>query len=262
VSRVPPAITSLKDDRLALVRALDGRAGRAAAGACVLEGAALIEQALAAGATLRFAVRADEAANLIGGSLAAQGVPVLTARGSLLRQAVRLARPVEWVAVADLAAEAGDEYGDLAVVLAGVRDPGNLGTIVRTAVALGAADVVCTDVETDLTGRRVLDASRAAVLRAAIHRYPTPLAAVMALRGTGFEVVATSSHAAVVQADTPLRGRRVALVVGNETDGIEPDVLAAADHVVRIPMSGGVESLNVGVATGISLYELRALAGG
>lgn len=262
MSRVPPAITSLKDDHLALVRALDGRSGRSAAGACVLEGAALIEQALVSGATLRFAVRADDASGVIGTTLAEQGVPVFTARGSLLRQAVRLARPVEWVAVADLAAEAGDEYGDFAVVLAGVRDPGNLGTIVRTAVALGVADVVCTDADTDLTGRRALDTSRAAVLRAAIHRYPTPLAAVTALRRAGFEVVATSSHAALVQAETPLRGHRVALVVGNETDGIGPDVLAAADHVVRIPMAGGVESLNVGVATGISLYELRALAGG
>lgn len=262
MSRVPPAITSLKDDHLALVRALDARSGRLAAGACVLEGAALIEQALATGTALRFAVRADDAAGAVGKTLADQGVPVFTARGSLLRQAVRLARPVEWVAVADLAAEAGAEYGDFAVVLAGVRDPGNLGTIVRTAVALGVADVVCTDAETDLTGRRVLDASRAAVLRAAIHRYPTPLAAVTALRQAGFEVVATSSHAALVQGETPLRGHRVALVVGNETDGIEPDVLAAADHVVRIPMAGGVESLNVGVATGISLYELRALAGG
>lgn len=257
VRAVPPVITSLKDEPLAVIRALDGRTGRAAAGACVLEGAALIQQALAAGAPLRFIVRSDEAADILG----VQEVPVYQARGSLLRQAVRLARPVEWVAVAGLPPEGGD-YGDFAVVLDGVRDPGNLGTIVRTAVALGVGDIVCTDAETDLTGRRVLDASRAAVLRAAIHRYPSPLDAVTALREQGFEVVATSSHGTVAQADTPLRGGRVALVVGNETDGVRPEVLAAADHVVRIPMAGGVESLNVGVATGISLYELRRLAGG
>jgi TrmH family RNA methyltransferase len=259
---VLPAITSLKDDHLALVRALDARSGRVDAGACVLESAALIAQAVAADAALRFAVCAEGATDPVLDRLTAQGVPVFTARGSLLRQALRLSRPVDWVAVADVAAEAGETYGDFAVVLAGVRDPGNLGTIVRTAVALGVADVVCTDAETDVTSRRVLDAARAAVLRAAVHRYPTPLAAVTALRGLGFEVVATSSHARLTQAGTPLRGHRVALVVGNETDGVAPDVLAAADHVVRIPMAGGVESLNVGVATGISLYELTALAHG
>jgi TrmH family RNA methyltransferase len=262
VRGVPPAITSLKDEHLALIRALDARSGRVDAGACVLESAALIAQAVAAGAALRFVVCADDAADPVAETLASQGVPVFATRGSLLRQALRLSRPVEWVAVADLAAEAGEDYGDFAVVLDGVRDPGNLGTIVRTAVALGVADVVCTDPATDLTSRRVLDASRAAVLRAAVHRYPTPLAAVEALRERGFEVVATSSHASVVQSRTPLRGHRVALVVGSETDGVAPEVLAAADHVVRIPMAGGVESLNVGVATGISLYELTALAHG
>ncbi len=262
VRGVLPTITSLKDEHLALIRALDARSGRVAAAACVLESAALIAQAVAADAPLRFAVCPDDTADPLKEALAARGVPVFTARGSLLRQALRLSRPVEWVAVADVAAEAGEAYGDFTVVLDGVRDPGNLGTIVRTAVALGVADVVCTDADTDLTSRRVLDASRAAVLRAAVHRYPTPVAAVQALRRLGFEVVATSSHASVVQAETPVRGKRVALVVGNETDGVAPDVLAAADHVVRIPMAGGVESLNVGVATGISLYELTALAHG
>jgi TrmH family RNA methyltransferase len=251
----------LKDEHLATIRALDSAADRAQARACVLEGAALIAQAVAADAALRFVVHAEDVVDPVTEALAAQDIPVHQARGSLLRQALRLSRPVEWVAVADLAPEPTG-FGDFAVVLDGVRDPGNLGTIVRTAVALGVDDVVCTDPATDLTSRRVLDASRAAVLRAAIHRYDTPLAAVMALREAGFEVVATSSHGPVVQAETPLRGHRVALVVGNESAGVEPEVLAAADHVVRIPMAGGVESLNVGVAAGISVYELRALAGG
>jgi TrmH family RNA methyltransferase len=256
---VTPTITSLKDERLATVRALETRAGRAEAMACLLEGAALIAQAVAAGATLRFALQAEDSVDPVTEVLVAAGVPVFATRGSLLRQALRMTKPVEWVAVAELATDATD-YGDFAVVLDDVRDPGNLGTIVRTAVALGVADVVVTDDDTDLTSRRVLDASRSAVLRSRIHRYPSPTAAVADLRALGFEVVATSSRGDIVQAQTPLRGNRVALVVGNETDGVSDAVLAAADHVVRIPMAGGVESLNVGVATGISLYELKALA--
>lgn len=254
-----PTITSLKDEHLAAVRALETRAGRAEAMACLLEGAALIGQAVEAGATLRFALGAEESTDPVREVLATTGVPVFATRGSLLRQALRMTKPVEWVAVAELTTDAS-AYGDFAVVLDDVRDPGNLGTIVRTAVALGVADVVVTDDETDLTSRRVLDASRSAVLRSRIHRYPTPVAAVAELRAQGFEVVATSSRGDTVQAETPLRGGRVALVVGNETDGVSDDVLAVADHVVRIPMAGRVESLNVGVATGISLYELKALA--
>jgi RNA methyltransferase, TrmH family len=257
---VTPTITSLKDEHLTMVRALETRAGRAAASACLLTGAALVAQALDAGATVKFALQAEESTDPVRETLAAAGIPVFAARGSLLRQALRTTKPVEWVAVAELATEAGG-YGDFAVVLDGVRDPGNLGTIVRTAVALGVADVVCTDEETDLTSRKVLDASRSAVLRARTHRYPTPVAAIADLKDRGFEVVATSSRGETVQSETPLRGERVALVVGNETDGVSPAALAAADHVVRIPMAGGVESLNVGVAAGISMYELKALAG-
>jgi TrmH family RNA methyltransferase len=261
VRGVTPTITSLKDDNLAVIRTLETRAGRAEAGACVLDGPSLISQAITAGATFRFAVFADDAPDQVGKALAAQDVPVFQARGSLIRQALRTSRPVGWVAVAELAAAPGpDEYGDFALVLDDVRDPGNLGTIARTAVGLGVADIVCTDADTDLTSRKVLDSSRAAVLRAAIHRYPTPLEAVEALRQQGFEVVATSSRGTVEQSATPLRGGRVALVIGNESAGIGQPVLDAADHVVRIPMSGGVESLNVGVAAGISLYELKALA--
>jgi TrmH family RNA methyltransferase len=257
---VTPTITSLKDDNLAVIRTLETRAGRAEAGACVLDGPSLIAQAITAGATLRFAVFADDDQDPVGKTLAAQDVPVFQARGSLIRQALRTSRPVSWVAVAELPAPGPDEYGDFALVLDDVRDPGNLGTIVRTAVGLGVADIVCTDTETDLTSRKVLDSSRAAVLRAAIHRYDSPLEAVEALRQQGFEVVATSSRGTVDQSATPLRGGRVALVIGNESAGIGQPVLDAADHVVRIPMTGGVESLNVGVAAGISLYELRALA--
>jgi len=256
-----PVITSIKDDHLALLRELRTQAGRAGAGACLLEGAALIGQALDAGAVVRFVIRAEGDRDPLAARLAPAGVPLLDVRESVLRQALHTAKPVRWVAVAELAAEAGDEvpYGDFAVLLDGVADPGNLGTIVRTAVGLGVSDVVCTAAETDLTSRKVLDAARATVLRARIRRFPSPPDAVRALRERGFEVVATSSYGAIDQSLTPLHGGPVALVVGNETDGISQPVLDLADHVVRIPMAGAVESLNVGVATGISLYELRSL---
>lgn len=251
----------MKDDHLVTLRALRTRAGREQAGACLLEGPALIGQALDAGAALRFAIRVAGAEDPLAGRLARAEVPLLDVRESVLRQVLHTARPVHWVAVAELAAAAGDEvaYGDSAVLLDGVLDPGNLGTIVRTAVGLGCYDVVCTAEDTDLTSRKVLDAARGAVLRARIRRFASPAEAVTALRERGFEVVATSSHGRLPQARTPLSGGPVALVVGNETEGVSAEVLAGADHVVRIPMAGAIESLNVGVATGISLYELRNL---
>lgn len=254
-------ISSIKDEHLAQVRALSSRAGRLAAGRCLLEGPALISQALDAGARLRFAIRVEGAGGELATRLVASGVRLLDVRDSVLRQALRTPRPVGWVAVADLAAEHEDAaYGDFAVVLDNVLDPGNLGTIVRTALGLGVRDVVCTDEKTDLSSRKVLDASRATVLRARVHRFDSARRAVVALRERGFEIVVTSATGAVTPAEVRLRGGPVALVVGNETTGVDPGLGELADHAVRIPMSGAVESLNVGVATGICVHELRARA--
>jgi hypothetical protein len=75
---------------------------------------------------------------------------------------------------------------------------------------------------------------------------------VSASRGKAFE-----AHLYAFSAMAPLQHKPIALVVGNETEGISDEVLQQADVVVLIPMSGSVEALNVGVATGISLYELK-----
>ncbi|WP_405164263.1 hypothetical protein OG203_03855 [Nocardia sp. NBC_01499] len=253
-------IDSIKDARVVAARALTSRAGRAAAGRCLVEGSALISQVRSAGGALVFALHSDTVDDrALGDELRGAGVAVHVVREGLLRKITGSAKPVRWLAVAQMPAEVGQgaAYGDFAVVCAQVADPGNLGTIVRTAKALGVEDVVLTDDSTDLGSRRVLDAARGSVLGVRVRRFADPLTAVKALQESGFQVVVTSPRGAYLQSMAPLRGGRVALVIGNETDGVDAATTAAADLVVQIPMAGAIESLNVGVATGISIYELR-----
>ncbi|MBO0839273.1 MAG: RNA methyltransferase [Sciscionella sp.] len=256
---MPAVITSVKDPRLALIRQLDTVAGRRAASRCVLEGQSLVAQALQAGSRLDFVLIADGEATRLATELTANGVPTHPCTPAILRQALRTQRPVEALAVAELPAENDPTvaYGDFAVVLDGVLDPGNLGTIARTACGLGATDVVCTDPDVDFSSRKVLDASRAAALRVRLRRFDTPTRALDSLHDKGFQLVASSPHATVVQSIAELTDAPVALVVGNETTGVSDATLARCDHVVRIPMAGAVESLNVAVATGLSIYQLR-----
>jgi TrmH family RNA methyltransferase len=254
------SIDSIKDERVAAARALATRSGRRSAGRCLIEGAALIRQAVAAGADLAFvlhAAGADDAG--LRADLAGAGVAAHAVRDGLLRKITGGARPVDWLAVAALPAEAapGEPYGDFAVVCERVADPGNLGTIMRTARALGVRDIVLTDEDTDPSSRRALDASRGAALGCRIRRFAGPAAALASLRAAGFQIVATSPRGSHLQSVAPVRGHRVALVVGNEAEGVGAATLAAADLVVQIPMAGAVESLNVGVAAGIGIYELR-----
>jgi TrmH family RNA methyltransferase len=147
--------------------------------------------------------------------------------------------------------------GELVVVLDRVLDHGNIGTIIRTASAFGIHDLVSTTSDLDIHYKKIVSASRGRVFAMHVQRYTSGVEAVNALKAQGYQVVATSPHARYLQAQVPLQAKPIALVVGNETDGIDDDVVRNADVVVQIPMNGFVESLNVGVATGISLYELK-----
>ncbi|WP_051898602.1 TrmH family RNA methyltransferase [Sciscionella sediminilitoris] len=243
-------ISSVKDPRIAAVRELSTATARRAANKCVLEGELLIEQAIEAGAALEFVLLAERALDR------APDCPVHEVTPGVLKQALRSQKPVTALAVAELGAQSG-EFGELALVAEDIADPGNLGTIVRTACGLGATDIVLTEERADPTSRRALEASRAAVLRASLHRYPDPATALDSLHALGFEIAVTAPAGRTVPALTPLSGGPLAVVLGNETTGVSEAVLERADHVVRIPMATEVESLNVGVATGVALAALR-----
>jgi TrmH family RNA methyltransferase len=246
-------IDSVKNPLVTAVRDLATGEARRSAGRCVIEGESLIGQATEAGVPIEYVLHAPHSAP-------PADLPCHLTSPAVLAKALRTARPVTAVALADLPPEPAG-YGEVAVVADRVRDPGNLGTLARTALGLGAGDLVCTDRATDLSSRRVIEASRCACLRARIHRYDGTLATIEALRRTGFQVVASSPRGSVDAEDAPLRAAPVALLVGNESDGLDADALAAADLVVRIPMAGSVESLNVGVAAGLCLADLMRIRG-
>ena len=141
----------------------------------------------------------------------------------------------------------------LLVVTAGLQDPGNLGTIARSAEAFGVTGL--------LLGERTVSPWNWKAVRASagsLFRVPTlkvELAkALSEIKARGVRVLATSSHKGTPIAEADLRGP-VAFVVGNEGAGIPKDVLAQADEIVAIPQSARVESLNAGIAASIVLYE-------
>ncbi len=220
----------------------------------------MIRQVVAAGVAVDYVLCPEETDDSeILAELADAGVRVHSVREGLLRKLTGPGKAAGWLAVAGLPAEtsAADPYGDFAVVCEQVTDPGNLGTIVRAARALGVRDIVLTDEATDLSSRRAITAARGTVLSCRVRRFAAPGSAIVSLREQGFQIVAASPRGKHLQSMAPLGGRRVALIVGNETHGVSEATLSAADLVVQIPMAGAVESLNVGVATGISIYELR-----
>ncbi|MEO8450947.1 MAG: RNA methyltransferase [Gemmatimonadota bacterium] len=137
------------------------------------------------------------------------------------------------------------------VVLDGVQDPGNVGTIVRTAFALGAAGVIALPGTVELTNPKVLRAGMGGGFRLpTVAASPEELEPWLARHSVGLVVTAPDG---VRLPDAKLRGR-LALVLGNEGAGVSPWAGSRAAHRLGIPIQPGAESLNVAVAAGILLY--------
>jgi TrmH family RNA methyltransferase len=140
------------------------------------------------------------------------------------------------------------------VVLDGINDPGNAGTIVRTAEAVGATAVVFASQSTDPFGPKVLRAAAGSSFRMSTVVAGPTVEVLGALRARGWRALGTVASGGADHRAVDLTGA-VAMVVGSEAHGIEADVAAALDERVTIPMRGRLESLNVAVAAAVLGYE-------
>jgi 23S rRNA (guanosine2251-2'-O)-methyltransferase len=144
---------------------------------------------------------------------------------------------------------------DLVLVLDGVGNPSNVGMILRTATASGVAGVVLPRVGSPGVDPLVVKASAGVAYRAPILRSRTAADGVRILRAAGWRVVGLDADAPADLYATHLPAA-TAVVLGNETEGISPDVAGLVDLWVSIPMAGGVESLNVSTAAAVVCFEL------
>jgi TrmH family RNA methyltransferase len=226
----------------------------------LVEGATLLEEALSAGLPL---VEAAASPRLL-----------RSARGRALARAVEARCPLRVVdgAVLSSLAEVETSQGVLAIarrprvderrllegvplVLAavGVQDPGNVGALVRTAEAAGATGVIVIG-GADPFSWKALRGAMGSAFRLPLARRREPLPVLAELKAAGLRALGTRTHAPAAYDAADLRGP-LALFVGSEGAGLPPGVEEALDGHVSIPMSGGVESLNVAVAAGVLLFE-------
>lgn len=142
------------------------------------------------------------------------------------------------------------------LVLDGVADPGNVGTLLRTAAAFGAA-VLCID-GADPFGPKAVRASAGGCYRTPVHRLAVDDVSAGLLRGAGRVVLGLAADGArtIAEAASDIPGAGAVLVVGSEPSGLRPGVGAAIDALVRIPMAAGVESLNVAAAGAIAMHAV------
>ena len=257
-------ITSLANPIVKDIRGLALAKNRKASGQFVAEGLKLVADAVEAGWTIRTLVHAANVAGqpLVGRLAAttrARGGAVLSVSEAVLAKIARRDNPQTVIGVFDqklLAASAIRPRPEgLWVALETIRDPGNLGTIVRTVDAVGGDGVILIG---DTVDPFSVEAVRATM--GSIFHVPSPGRAGRSsttLRARWRGTVAGTHLAGAVDYRTADYRTPVLLVMGGEQAGLTQPLAAACDVLVKIPMAGKADSLNLAVATGVMLFEIR-----
>lgn len=243
------------------LRALQTRRSRDRTGRFVAEGLRLVEDLLASPIRPVWAAVAsslgdsERGARLIE-SLATRRVPTRTLPDPEFALVAGTDAPQGVLAVAEApqpSLEAALRAPDPAVVLVldAVQDPGNFGTLIRSAEALGAVAALALPGTVDPWNPKAVRAAMGSSFRLPIVVAPWSEAGPR-LRQAGFRLLVAAGGGDPLRAAPP----RAALVVGNEGAGVSPELLHDADQVVGIPLRGRAESLNVAAAAAILLYEL------
>lgn len=224
----------------------------------MIDGPTLLAEALDAGLAVEVVVAEPGCPPALLDRATAAGAAVHRTTEGALSRVVDAVTPQAVAAVARIAdrppAEAAAAAGWLALVLVGVSDPGNAGTLLRSAEGAGGGAVLFCDGSVDPYGPKCVRSSAGSLFRLAVTRETTSAAALGALAAAGVPTLATAARGAPAYDAADLAGP-VAFVLGNEAHGLDPAVARAAGAAVTIPMAGRTESLNVGMAGTILCFE-------
>lgn len=259
-------ITSTKNRQVAAAARLKKRGLRERSGAFLVEGAQATAEALAADAveTVFHAPGAGGRTPAVVAEASRAGVSVVAVSDAVMAHLTSAVTPQGIVAVARFVDAGLDDFPrDVAVVpvLCSVRDPGNAGTILRSADAAGASGVVFSAASVDVYNSKTVRASAGSLFHLPVVRDVTVEQAVSALRDRGAQVLAAAADgdADVYDVDLTLP---TAILFGNEAWGLEPEVRELADGTVRVPIAGRAESLNLAAAAALILFEAARQRGG
>ena len=244
-------ITSLKNPRVLLWRSLKDRKGRKETGCFLVEGRKMVAEALASSFPVE-AVLADEA-RLNELSLP-EDIDVYALPEHVLAAICDTKTPQGVAAVVRTAEP--PRAGQRLVALDGVQDPGNVGTIIRTADAAGFDGVLLSGQCADAYSPKVLRATMGSIFRMRVKVTDDLPGELEALKANGYAVLSSQLDGEPFGAVARTVEEPFALVIGSEGNGVSEPVRQLATHRVALPMRGGAESLNAAVAAGIMMYGL------
>jgi TrmH family RNA methyltransferase len=236
---------------------VDRPAARAREGAFVIDGPTLLGDALDAGVRVEgvFVPHAGPASHVVARA-AAFGIPVFELAPGVLERVSGTVTPQPVLAVAAAVDVELDELvgASLVVVCVDVRDPGNLGTVLRSAEASGVGGIICCDGSVDIYNPKCVRASAGSLFHTRIVARGDPVEVLGTVGGWGLRRLGTRPDGGVPYFDADLAAP-TAIVLGNEAHGLPAAAAAGLDGWVSIPMAGRADSLNVGMAAAVLCFE-------
>ena len=264
---VSRGLTDAHAPRLKAARRLTKRAFRERERSFLAEGPQAVAEAFSHGARvtdLFVTVPARARHHDLVAAIADAGIPVHTVSGEVMSELAQTVTPQGLLAVCafvdvPLAAVAppGEPAPPLVALLANVRDPGNAGTVLRTADAAGARAIIFADASVDPYNGKCVRASAGSLFHLPVVAGARLAEAVAAMRGAGLRIVAADGRADRSLDDPAVQdrlGEPTAWMFGNEAWGLPPELVALADESIAVPIYGKAESLNLAAAAAVCLY--------
>ncbi len=258
-------VTSLTNPIVKDIRALAQKKFRDQQNAFVAEGQKLVIDALDLGWTISTLVvaktaRGNDSVEKLAARALAAGGDVLVVSEKVLAAIARRDNPQMVAGVFEQQTRRLETIapvqGDVWVALDRIRDPGNLGTILRTVDAVGAAGVILVGDTTDPFSTETVRATMGSIFAVPVARTTTDRFLAWRAGWPGL-VVGTHLKGAVDYREIGYAGKPVLLLMGNEQQGLPEELAGCCDALARIPQAGRADSLNLAVATGVMLFEIR-----
>lgn len=258
-------VTSLTNPIVKDLRSLALKKFRDQQGVFLAEGLKLVIDALDLGWTIRTLVyskvgKGNSLVEQIAARTVAKGGDVLEVNEKIISAITRRDNPQMVVGVFEQSIQAlsavRPKGNDVYVALDRVRDPGNLGTIIRTADAAGAKGIILIGDTTDPFSLETVRATMGSVFAVPLAR-ATEAEFLSWRKGFAGLVVGTHLKGAVDYRTIPYANKPVILLMGNEQQGLPDQLASACDRLARIPQQGRADSLNLAIATGVMLFEIR-----
>ncbi|MFK3938873.1 TrmH family RNA methyltransferase [Alkalihalobacillus sp. NPDC078783] len=247
-------IDSSKNEQVKQWKKLHKKRGREKVNQFLIEGFHLVEEAVRAGIEFVAVIVSDE--ELIPSSWDVDDRNIILTNDSVLKELSETDSPQGIMAVCTIPVqqELSADYGRY-LLIDRVQDPGNIGTLIRTADAVGMDGVIVEKGSVDLYNSKVLRSSQGSMFHLPVIKGELT-DWIDAFKQAEVPVYGTSLHNALVYTEVQPT-ESFALILGNEGEGVQPDLLDRTDQNLYIPIYGKAESLNVAIAAGILLYHLR-----